>query len=69
MISHFQVKPLYEDRTLPGWRISFYYEKQAFQAIYHKDGRIEWSNAKPAPEAETQLAGMIHELMLFHVYE
>jgi hypothetical protein len=69
MITHFQWKPLFEDKNLPGWRISFYFKKQAFQAVYHKNGEIEWTGIQPQTEDEANLKSMIHELMLFHVYE
>ncbi|WP_110928984.1 YheE family protein [Bacillus massiliglaciei] len=69
MLTHFQCKPLYKDQTLPGWAISFYYEKKRFKAIYHKNGEIEWLNGMP-PESESQkVNSFIHELMVFHVYE
>lgn len=67
MITHFQLKPLFKD--LPGWNISFYSNKQYYQAIYHKDGQIEWTSLKPSEAAEPDLIKSIHELMLFHVYE
>ena len=67
MITHFQWKPLFRD--LPGWNISFYFSKQYYQAIYHKDGQIEWISSKPAKISEPNIIKSIHELMLFHVYE
>ncbi|WP_419883337.1 YheE family protein [Peribacillus sp. B-H-3] len=69
MITHFQWKPLFEDEKLPGWRISFYYKKQHFQGIYHPEGRIEWTGHHPAAEEEKNILAMVHELMLYHVYE
>ncbi|WP_409304518.1 YheE family protein [Peribacillus sp. SCS-155] len=69
MITHFQWQPLYADKNLPGWRISFYYKKKLFQAIYHKNGNIEWIDFHPPKEDESELNSMIHELMLYHVYE
>ncbi len=69
MITHFQCNPLYKDASLPGWKISFFSNKQYFQAIYHKDGQIEWTNLKPSEGAEPEYKKAIHELMLFHVYE
>lgn len=67
MITHFQWQPLFQD--LPGWNISFYAKKQYYQAIYHQDGQIEWTNAKPSEDTEADFKKSIHELMLFHVYE
>jgi hypothetical protein len=69
LITHFQWKPLYADRNLPGWSISFFYKKQSIQAIYHKNGEIEWVGNPPSAEDEAEMKSMIHELMLFHVYE
>ncbi|RFU64367.1 YheE family protein [Bacillus sp. V59.32b] len=69
MITHFQWKPLFKDKNLPGWRISFYFKQQSFQGIYHKNGEIEWTGAQPPSEDEASVKSMIHELMLFHVYE
>lgn len=69
MITHFQYKPLYNDANLPGWKISFFSNKQYFQAIYHKDGQIEWTSGKPSDEMQEPFKKAIHELMLFHVYE
>ncbi|MBA9025293.1 YheE family protein [Peribacillus huizhouensis] len=69
MITHFQVAPLYKDHQLPGWTISFYYHKKQYQAIYHPDGRIEYLNSEPTRADLIQLTSMIHDLMIFHVYE
>ncbi|MFJ7975991.1 DUF5342 family protein [Peribacillus sp. NPDC096379] len=68
MITHFQVAPLYKDKQLPGWTISFYYDKKYYQAIYHPDGRIEYRNSEPARANMNQLTSRIHDLMVFHVY-
>lgn len=67
MIQHFKFKSLYGNDQLPGWRISFYYKQQFYEADYKKDGSIEWVREKP--EEITNVENMIHELMLFHVYE
>lgn len=69
MITHFQCKPLYSDASIPGWTISFFSNKQYYQAIYHKDGQIEWTSLTPVAETEEEYKKAIHELMLFHVYE
>lgn len=69
MIMHFQYKPLYENKNIPGWNISFYFEKQRFTGVYQKTGKIEWTSKPPEPEVLNQLTSQIHELMLFHVYE
>ena len=67
MITHFQWKPLHTN--LPGWKINFYFNKQAVQALYHKDGSIEWIAHAPAKSDEEMLKSRIHDLMVYHVYE
>jgi Family of unknown function (DUF5342) len=37
--------------------------------LYHKDGSIEWTANPPSETDETKLKSMIHDLMIFHVYE
>ncbi|MED3939695.1 YheE family protein [Priestia megaterium] len=69
MVSHFQVKPLYQNNRMPGWHISFYMNRVYYEADYLKDGQIVWKNAPSNQIDETQLIDYIHELMLFHVYE
>ena len=69
MLSHFQWKPLFENKQLPGWRFSFFFKGTAYSGIYHKDGNIEWTPQVPPTDFEQQLKTQIHELMLFHVYE
>ncbi|RFU64442.1 hypothetical protein D0469_18920 [Peribacillus saganii] len=69
MLTHFQWKNLYSDKGLPGWNVSFYYQKQLYRAIYHPNGTIEWTGNKPLYEEEESLKGSIHELMLYHVYD
>lgn len=67
MIQHFSFKPLFENTQLPGWTISFFYQRERYQAEYLKDGTIEWIGAIPSDEEVVKK--MIHELMLFHVYD
>lgn len=69
MITHFQWKPLFKQTNLPGWRVSFYFKGTHFDAIYHKNGEIEWGTTSPASEDEEIIRSHIHELMLFHVYD
>ncbi|NRD78341.1 YheE family protein [Bacillus sp. BRMEA1] len=69
MIMHFQYKPLFQNKNIPGWTISFYYQKQHYTGIYHQSGKIEWTSVPPMQEDLEGLASQIHELMLFHVYE
>lgn len=69
LLTHFQFKPLFENKNIPGWNFSFYYKKQRFSGIYHQTGKIEWTaNTLEQDDIET-LTSQIHELMLFHVYE
>lgn len=68
MITHFQYKPLYENKDMPGWRFSFYYQKQKLSGVYHPDGKIEWAT-NVDPSVEEDLKRQIHEIMLFHEYD
>ncbi|GLB58771.1 YheE family protein [Cytobacillus sp. NCCP-133] len=68
MLTHFQFKPLYVNKQLPGWTFSFYFKKQKIAGIYHPDGKIEWTSGNPASQ-EGELKSQIHQLMLYHVYE
>lgn len=67
MIQHFSFKPLFENTQLPGWTLSFFYEQKRYTAEYLKDGSILWLTG--VPQEEETVKKMIHELMLFHVYE
>lgn len=69
MIQHFQFKPLYTNTQLPGWRLSFFYERQKYEAEYLKDGQIHFIGIAPPKEHEEKIKKMVHELMLFHVYD
>lgn len=69
MINHFQYKPLFNQATLPGWRISFFFLGTLYNGIYHKNGQIEWGAMSPPKDREQEIHMQIHELMLFHVYE
>lgn len=69
MLMHFQFKPLFDNKNIPGWNFSFYYNKQRFTGIYHQTGTIEWTTIQPKPQELDALVSQIHELMLFHVYE
>ncbi len=69
MIQHFNFKPLYENAQLPGWLISFYYKQQYYKGEYKKDGTIKWLGFTPMTEEVETIEKMVHELMLFHVYD
>jgi hypothetical protein len=69
LLTHFQFKPLFENKNIPGWNFSFYYKKQRFSGIYHQTGKIEWTANTPEQDDIETLTSQIHELMLFHVYE
>jgi hypothetical protein len=69
LLTHFQFKPLFENKNIPGWNFSFYYKKQRFSGIYHQTGKIEWTANTPEQDDIETITSQIHELMLFHVYE
>ncbi|MER1999300.1 MAG: YheE family protein [Lysinibacillus sp.] len=69
MIQHFSFKPLYENTQLPGWALSFFYKQTRYNAEYKKDGSITYIGPQPADEHLATVEKMIHELMLFHVYD
>ncbi|MEK4387330.1 YheE family protein [Solibacillus sp. FSL W7-1464] len=69
MIQHFSYKPLFKNSQIPGWSIRFFYEQKRYTAEYYKDGSIKFFGESPAEKQKEQLEKMIHELMLFHVYE
>lgn len=67
MIQHFTFQKLYEGE-LAGWRISFYYNREKIDALYHADGEIEVELPKNY-ELTPKIKKEINELMLFHVYD
>lgn len=67
MLQHFKFEPMFENHQLPGWNLSFYYKSEKFRAEYQPDGTIDWLT--DAPDDEEAVKKMIHELMLFHVYD
>ena len=69
MIQHFQFQSMYENKKLPGWTFSFYYQGTKYNGSYHKNGTIEWKDGQPPASDEETIKKQIHELMLFHVYE
>ena len=69
MIQHFSFKPLYENTQLPGWALTFFYKQKRYQAEYKKDGTITFISDAPSQEQLANVEKMIHELMLFHVYD
>lgn len=69
MIQHFSFKPLYENMQLPGWALSFFYMQKRYQAEYKKDGDIQFIGEAPSVDELANVEKMIHELMLFHVYD
>ncbi|MGM9944001.1 MAG: YheE family protein [Lysinibacillus sp.] len=69
MIQHFSFKPLYENTQLPGWALTFFYKQKRYQAEYKKDGTITFIGDAPLQEQLADVEKMIHELMLFHVYD
>ena len=67
LLQHFSFKPLYENNQLPGWSITFFHKQQRYAGEYEPDGTIKWVGSTP-PDEEI-VKKMIHELMLFHVYD
>lgn len=67
MIQHFSFKPLFENAQLPGWTISFFYKSERYVAEYEKDGSIKWIG--PSPSDEENVKKLIHNLMLYHIYD
>ncbi len=67
MIQHFSFKPLFKHQQLPGWSVSFFYKQKHYEAIYEQDGTVKWVDQTPPDEDDVKK--MIHELMLFHVYD
>jgi len=68
MLQHFSFKPMYENKQLPGWTFSFFYKHARYSGDYFPDGSITWTSGLTPPDEETVMK-MIHELMLFHVYD
>lgn len=69
MIQHFKFKPLFENTQIPGWSIQFFYKGVRYTADYKKDGTIQYIGTSPDASDMDQVNKMIHELMLFHVYD
>ncbi|WP_019412559.1 YheE family protein [Paenisporosarcina sp. TG20] len=68
MLQHFSFKSMYENNQLPGWTFSFFYKQTRYSGDYLQDGSINWTSSSTPPDEET-VKKMIHELMLFHVYD
>lgn len=54
MIQHFNFKPLFENSQLPGWAISFFYQRERYTAEYLKDGNIQWTGSIPPNEEDVK---------------
>lgn len=67
LLQHFSYKRLFENNQLPGWSISFFYKQTRYTGEYEADGTIKWIGDVPTDEETVKK--MIHELMLFHVYD
>lgn len=67
MLQHFKYERMFPNSELPGWIVSFHYEGQKYFANYEEDGTIRWEQTPPSNVEQCEK--MIHELMLFHVYE
>ncbi|MGG0719260.1 DUF5342 family protein [Robertmurraya massiliosenegalensis] len=68
MITHFQYKPLYDNQEMPGWRFSFYFNKEKYFGVYQPDGTIEWTTPLASEDKEI-ISKQVHEIMTFHVYD
>jgi hypothetical protein len=53
---------------MPGWRFSFYFNKEKHTGIYHANGTIEWTSPIKTADKEA-LIKQVHEIMAFHVYD
>lgn len=58
---------MFENNQLPGWIVTFYFHQVKYSARYEKDGTIHWIT--DCPKEKEKVEKMIHELMLFHVYD
>ncbi|GEK35385.1 DUF5342 family protein [Kurthia sibirica] len=67
MIQHFTYERLYAGE-LPGWRISFYYNRIKHDALYLGDGTIEMVHPLEA-KLSSKVKQDLHELMVFHIYD
>ncbi|MFD1927002.1 YheE family protein [Sporosarcina siberiensis] len=67
MLQHFSFKPMFENADLPGWTFSFFFKNTRYTGEYLKEGDINWIGETPPDEEK--LKKMIHELMIFHVYD
>lgn len=69
MIQHFKFKPLFNNSQIPGWSLSFFYKQKRYDAEYLKDGTIKYVTEQPLEKDLAYVNKMVHELMLFHVYD
>ncbi|MCR2821089.1 YheE family protein [Lederbergia panacisoli] len=69
MLQHFQFRTLFDEKTLPGWVFSFYYQQVKYKGIYHSDGSIDWQSKSPDETDIMNLEKHIHDLMIYHVYD
>lgn len=67
MLQHFSYKPMFSNTQLPGWTFAFFYENKRYTGDYMPEGEIKWHT--DVPSNEESVKKMIHELMIFHVYD
>lgn len=67
MLQHFNFKPMFENQQLPGWTFAFFYQNKRYTGEYSPEGEILWTGETPTNVANVKK--MIHELMIFHVYD
>ncbi|WP_416149162.1 DUF5342 family protein [Salipaludibacillus sp. HK11] len=70
MLTHFQLKEIKNNMINQEWDFTFYYKRLFYKGKYFKDGRIQWiSPSSIDQDDKVFLAGCVHDLMLYHVYE
>ncbi|GAE25869.1 hypothetical protein JCM9140_1890 [Halalkalibacter wakoensis JCM 9140] len=69
MIHHFQWKEIQKNVVRSEWAFSFYYGGSYYTGIYHKDGSIDWGTMDVDVKTKEKLEPLVHDLMLYHVYE
>ena len=67
LLQHFVYKPMFENTQLPGWTFSFFLNNIRRTGEYLPDGEIKWTNG--TPPNEDKVKKLVHELMIFHVYD
>ncbi|MBS4218138.1 DUF5342 family protein [Bacillus sp. FJAT-49711] len=69
MLQHFQIRSLFDEKELPGWIFSFYYQQCKYNGTYHSNGKIEWQSEPPDKASLMNVEKQIHDLMIYHIYD